>query len=389
MNLLDVVIIVVVLGALVWGSATGVVVQVGGFLGLLLGLYLGALLAPEVVNWASSPYWRAVLVISAVAVPAATLSVLAVLGARRFVVLVDRWHLEIPDRILGGLVAGTGALFLVWIVAGSAAVAETAGLGPLVQDSAIIRALDERLPPSPEVAARLERLIDPLGVPRIFAGLEPPTAQLVAPPADPEVRAAAAATAASTVRVRSRGCGGELLGSGFVAAPGLVVTNAHVIAGVDSTVVEDAHGSHPAVPVRFDPGLDIAVLRTRDLAGPPLALASGEAPRGSPGAVMGYPGGGDLSTGPAAVLATYSALGRDIYGESLVSRNVYALAATVRPGNSGGPFALPDGSVAGVVFGSSVSDPGVGYALVASEVRPDLEAAVSSGPVGTGACLAG
>jgi S1-C subfamily serine protease len=389
MNLLDIFIILLVLGALAWGYRTGVVVQVGGYLGLLLGMYVGALLAPKVVTCASSPYWRAVLVIAVIAFPAAVLSALTVLGARRVVVFVDRWHLEIADRVLGGLVAGTGVLFLVWLVAGSAAVTQVAGLGPLVQDSAIIRALDDRLPPSPEIAARLERLVDPLGVPRIFAGLEPPIAEPVAPPADPEVRAAAAATAASTVRIRSRGCGGELLGSGFVAATGLVVTNAHVVAGVDTTVVEDANGPHAAVPVLFDPGLDIAVLRTRDLAGPPLALAPDAAPRGSAGAVMGYPGGGALTTTPAAVLATYSALGRDIYGQALVSRSVSSLAASVRPGNSGGPFALPDGSVAGVVFGSSVSDAEVGYALVASEVRRDLAAATASGPVGTGACVAG
>ena len=105
---------------------------------------------------------------------------------------------------------------------------------------------------------------------------------------------------------------------------------------------------------------------------------------------MGYPEGGELATTPAAVRATYSALGRDIYGEELVSRRVDALQTTVRPGNSGGPFALPDGSVGGVVFAASVTDPGIGYALVASEVRRDLEkAVVSAEPVGTGACVAG
>ena len=363
MNLVDVVIVVLVGAALAWGVATGVLIQMGAYLGLLVGLYVGALVAPELATWASSPYWRAVLVLIGIAAPASLLCAGGAVVGRRLVVLVDRIHLEVVDRVLGGLVAAVGMLLVVWLVAGSAAAAQTLGIGPLVQESAIVRALDGQLPPAPEVTARIERLIDPLGLPRVFAGLEPETGNPVATPADADVAAAAARSAASTVRLRSRGCGGALLGSGFVAAPGLVITNAHVVAGVSDTVIEDAEGSHPATPVLFDPALDIAVLRARGLAGPPLPLASTDAPRGAPGAVMGYPEGGALTTTPAAVRATYSALGRDVYGEGLVTRRVDALQATVRPGNSGGPFALPDGSVGGVVFAASVTDPGIGYAL--------------------------
>jgi S1-C subfamily serine protease len=279
-------------------------------------------------------------------------------------------------------------VLVVWLVAGSAAATRAGGIGPLVQESAIVRTLDRWLPPAPEVAARLERVIDPLGIPRIFVGLEPESPEPVAPPLDAEVAAAATRAGPSTVRIESRGCGGTLVGSGFVVGSGLVLTNAHVVAGVDRTVVQDAAGTHTATPVLFDARRDLAVLRARGLAGPPLALATDDSPRGTAGAVVGYPEGAGLTPTPGAVLAVYAALGRDIYAESLVSRRVYSLQAAVRPGNSGGPFVLPDGTVAGIVFARSVTDPDVGYALVASEARPDVEAAAASGPVTTGACVA-
>ena len=164
------------------------------------------------------------------------------------------------------------------------------------------------------------------------------------------------------MKVSGRGCGGIIQGSGFVAGPDLVVTNAHVVAGIASPVVQDANGTHDATPLVFDPATDVAVLRAHDLAGPALALADTSAGRGTVGAVLGYPQDSPLTYSSAAVLAEYSARGRDIYGQSLVTRHVYELQASVRPGNSGGPFALPDGTVAGVVFASSVTNENVGYA---------------------------
>ena len=142
----------------------------------------------------------------------------------------------------------------------------------------MIRWLDDELPPVPDVAARLGRITDPLGFPRVFAGLEPTPAAPVTGPLPAQVRAAAAAAARSTVRIRGVGCGGVLVGSGWVAAPGLVVTNAHVVAGIADPVVEDADGEHRAVAVVFDPDTDVAILRTSGLDGPPLAV-TGDRPR--------------------------------------------------------------------------------------------------------------
>jgi S1-C subfamily serine protease len=202
-----------------------------------------------------------------------------------------------------------------------------------------------------------------------------------------EVRDAAGAAARSTVELVGAGCGGELVGSGWVAAPDLVVTNAHVVAGIAAPFVRDADGTHRAVPVLFDPDTDIAILRVGGLAGPPLAVASTDPGRGAVGAVLGYPGGGPLTVGSAAVRGVSVAEGRDIYGSGLTRRTVLELQADVRPGNSGGPFVLPDGRVGGMVFASSLRTSGIGYALAASELRHDL-ARAGTRPIATGACAA-
>jgi S1-C subfamily serine protease len=122
------------------------------------------------------------------------------------------------------------------------------------------------------------------------------------------------------------------------------------------------------VTVLFDPRLDVAILYVQTTPGPPLALERNEVDRGTPGAVLGYPGGGPLDPEPAAIRRELHAVGRDIYGSSVVERNVYELQANVRPGNSGGPFVLKGGMVAGVVFAASTTENNVGYALTSGEV---------------------
>ena len=184
---------------------------------------------------------------------------------------------------------------------------------------------------------------------------------------------------------------GELGTGSVIDASGRVVTNAHVVAGVRNPFVIDARGRHSASVVLFDPELDMAVLRASDLAGPPLALSSATASRGTGGAVLGYPGGGPFTVGAAAVLTDYAAIGRDIYGRGLITRHVYQLQAQVRPGNSGGPLVLADGTVAGVVFARSVTNGDVGYALAADAVRARLaraETSATTTTASTGACVA-
>jgi S1-C subfamily serine protease len=140
----------------------------------------------------------------------------------------------------------------------------------------------------------------------------------------------------------------------------------------------------------FDPSFDLAILRVQGLTERPLTLDPGTAPRGTTGAVLGFPGGGPFTAVPAGVRAEFSAQGRDIYGQGLTVRDVYELQAVVRPGNSGGPLVEPDGTVIGVVFSRSTTNGDIGYALTSPGVLSRVtRAEADSRAVGTGACVNG
>lgn len=389
MNTVDLLILLLVASAVVHGVLLGAAVQGLSFGGFWLGLSLGAAAAPAVAGLTAEPTGKALLSLATL-LGAATL--LAGVGREIGVRVwggLRRVHLGWLDSGLGAVVAGGATLLACWLVASMLATAPVLGVAGEIQDSTILRRVDERLPPAPAVFSRIQRLIQARGFPQVFAELQPRPAPRLPAPAAPEVRAAVNRAAASTVRIVGSGCGGVLNGSGFVAAPGLVVTNAHVVAGIDRPVVQDRRGNHPATPVLFDPALDIAVLRASGLAGAPLPLLPGTVDRGTSGAVIGYPGGGGLDAQPAVVLARYDAVGRDIYSRGLTRRSVYELQARVRSGNSGGPVVRADGTVIGVVFSRSTLDPAVGYALTSDEVLSRLRSAQQGGgQADTGRCAA-
>ncbi len=386
MQLLDVLIVLIVMSAAVAGARSGLAVTAASAIGTVVGLVSGAWLGVRLASPVDDASWRAIVVIGTLT---SVTVALAALGGRAGAALASqlrRAHLGAVDTAGGALVSIGGSLLAVWLVAGSLASVPQAGLGPAIQQSFIIARLDDALPPVPEVTARLARVIDPLGLPRVFVGLEPTPSEPLPVPLDDAVQRIADAAAPSVVRVEGEGCGGVLVGTGFVAAPELVVTNAHVIAGIEAPTVELGSESFVAEPVLFDPAIDLAVLRVPGLAAPPLVLASEAPTRGDSGATLGFPEGGGLTVGPAAVLAAFEAVGRDIYDRSVVTRPVLELQATVRPGNSGGPLVLDDGTVGGVVFARSISDSGIGYAITASAVSARLAAPLVES-ASTGSCV--
>jgi S1-C subfamily serine protease len=175
-----------------------------------------------------------------------------------------------------------------------------------------------------------------------------------------------------------------------VVADNYIATNAHVVAGVTSPVVEDTNGQHQATTVYFDPNMDFAVLKTQGLAGPPLGLDNQELKSGTSGAILGYPGGGGLTVSPTVVVDERLAIGRNIYDEGLSRRHIYEVQATVEPGNSGGPLVLADGRVAGVVFAKAVSADDFGYTLTSTEILNAVHQATSrADAVDTGECISG
>jgi S1-C subfamily serine protease len=167
-----------------------------------------------------------------------------------------------------------------------------------------------------------------------------------------------------------------------------VVTNAHVVAGGSGITAATQADSGGATVVTFDPELDVALLYVPSLQAPALRIAPRTPPTGSKAAALGHPGGGPLTVVPATVTATYPAVGRDIYGTGTVTRTVIELRANVEHGDSGGPLMLPDGTVGGVIFGGSLTETGVGYALAPTEVSARIRDGLRSHTaVSTGACI--
>jgi S1-C subfamily serine protease len=371
------------------GFRRGAALQVVTYAGLIAGLVAGALVAPVVAGLTTDPFGQAAGALLTLLVLAAVGDAIGFLIGRRVWAAARRSRLDPIDAGAGSLVAGAAALLTVWFLAFNLVQGPFPALSRQIRGSAIVTGIDAILPRPPSLLAQVRTFLDRFGFPEVFAGLPPAPAGPVEAPTQAEAARAFDAADQSTVRVVGEACGRVSQGSGFVVRGGLVVTNAHVVAGVSSPQVQLQGGdSFAASTVLFDAGLDVAILRAGETDTPPLDLDTASLDRGAEGAVLGFPGGGDLTGEGAAVLQTIRAQGRDIYGRDVVGRDVYELQARVHPGNSGGPFVTTDGDVAGVVFAASTTDPGVGYALTAAEVDSRVHrASRRRAAVGTGPCI--
>jgi S1-C subfamily serine protease len=388
LNGLDLLLLVIVVVAGFTGYRRGFTLQAFGFGGLLIGLVLGALVAPLVAGTLDGPAARAGLVALVVlAIAAVGNAVGWFVGMRARARTPSRFGQA--DAVAGSAVAVVASLLAIWFLALNLANGPFPSVSAEIRGSAVVRGLDAALPEPPSLLAQVRRLFNRFGFPDVFSGIPPLPADPVDPPSQAQARAAVDAAASSTVQVLGSACDLIQEGSGFVAADGYIVTNAHVVAGVDDPEIRSTGGGEEAADtVVFDPDLDIAVLRVGDTPGQPLSLETGPLDRGTPGAVLGFPGGGPLQAHRAAVRRTFEAVGRDIYGRDEVQRLVVELQTIVRPGSSGGPFVLAHGNVGGVVFAASSGDEDVGYAIAAGEVDDALRAAIGrTTEVDTGPCI--
>lgn len=379
MNVLDLVILGIVVLAGVSGFRRGALMQIASFGGMFLGLLAGALFAPKLGQLATDPSTQAVITLVA-------FIGLAVLGngvgwtvGVRVWAVTRRSPLAGLDSAGGSLVAVGAVLLATWFIALNLVTGPFPAVARQIRGSAVVRGLDAVLPPPPSLLAEVRKFLNRFGFPEVFAGLPPPPAGPVDPPTGREAQRAFDAAAPSTVRIVGEACGRVQEGSGFVVAEGYVITNAHVVAGVarPQVQVQDG-GQQTAVTVLYDDDLDMAVLRVERSPGPVLELAEEELDQVAEGAVVGFPGGGALTGEPAASRRVLRAVGRDIYGQDTVVRSIYELQAAVRPGNSGGPFILVDGRVAGLVFAASTTDPAIGYAITSTEILDEVQSAVQS-----------
>jgi S1-C subfamily serine protease len=390
MTVVDLVVLAIVAVAAIQGLRLGAIVLVLSFGGFLVGLYFGARLASVTVSGVHTQSARTAIALGTMVGVAVICGVAGRLVGNFAFNYVHRGLLGSVDSVLGVVVAVIASLLTVWLLANTLINTSSLSLNASIDRSRIIRSLDGVLPAPPSVFSQVQSFLSSEGFPPVFAQLAPASAGPVSLPGNAELQLAVTRARASTVKIVGEGCGQIQEGSGFVVGPGLVVTNAHVVAGIPHPMVWDGTGSHQTSVISFDPSYDLAVMRVTGLIEPPLVLDSANAPRGTEAAVLGYPGGGSFTAAPAGIMAEFEAEGRDIYGQGLTVRNVYEIQAAVRPGNSGGPLVLPDGEVIGVVFSRSTTNGDIGYALTSPGVLARARLARSAtSTVGTGSCTPG
>ncbi|MFI7386787.1 MarP family serine protease [Streptomyces sp. NPDC049813] len=391
MPLLDIALIVLALAYAVSGYRRGLLtgcVSLAGFVG---GAVVGVWLLPFVMDGVTNGTATATAVaVVTVLLPAIAGQALAGRLALRVRGGMDRapGPLRVADGI-GGAAAGAVAVLVVAWVAGSVLAASSSpALNQAIRGSAVLGAVHDTMPSTtPSWFSRATGALTSAGFPQVFDPFaNEPSAEVAEPSGDNVTAAATRAAQRGTVKVEgSAGTQGRE-GSGFVYASEHVMTNAHVVAGIDdpSVRIGGVGRAYEAKVVLFDPDKDVAVLYVPELRAPVLPFDDG-ASRGDAAVVAGYPQNGGLDLQAATVADTIRAGGQDIYGGGRVTREIYSIRSTVLPGNSGGPLLTTGGRVYGVVFARSTTDAGTGYVLTAPEVAPDARrAANATTPVDTG-----
>jgi S1-C subfamily serine protease len=363
-----------------WGFAQGLIVGGLSLAGFLGGAFVGSRLGPALLSEGShSPYSPLFALMGAVLLGGILASGLEVLGFHLRGRLGERFGLV--DGLGGAILVGCLGLALVWIV--GAVALQTPGARELrkpIQRSAILRKLNAALPPSGTILKALARF-DPF--PQIRgprADVRPPNSAIAR---DRDVKAAGR----SVVKVLGTACGLGVEGSGWVGRPGVVVTNAHVVAGQDDTTVQlGGQGPHyDTTPIWFDARNDVALLRVPGIQGaPPLGLDQ-SAPPGTAGAILGFPENGPYDVEPGRLGQTSTVVTQDAYGRGPVSRKITSVRGKVRSGNSGGPMVDGKGGVVTTIFAAAErSGAKSGFGVPDSIVRTALSRA--GGQVDTGPC---
>jgi S1-C subfamily serine protease len=377
-TVLDWAIVAFTISLALWGYRQGLIVGALTLVGFGLGAFAGSRLGPVFLSHGSeSPYAPLCAALGALVFGA--LSAVAVesfaLGLRQR--LIRRRSLHRADGAGGAALIAAVALGIAWVFGAVALHAPaTERLRAELQDSVILTELNSVLPPSGPVLNVLERVDPAPTVTGPTTPLKPPNQAIAT---DPDVLRAGQ----SVVRVLSTACGLGIEGSGWAVAPGLVATNAHVVAGADDTTVTTQQGSElDATAVYYSPRDDLALLRVGALI-PPLPI-SARRPEDAPAAVLGYPENGPYTVTPARVGETRETVSEDSYGRGPVDRTITSLGGNVRSGNSGGPLVDARGRAIGIVFAATTSGAPGGFAIPADLVREALRHTADS--VGTGPC---
>ena len=389
MNVLDWVLLALVLAYAVSGYWQGFISGAFATSGLLFGGLLGVWVAPQLLGDAAPALWVSLAALFVVLVCASFgQAILQYVGGR----IRDRitWQpVRALDAVGGAALSVVAVLVVAWALGVAVSGASLPGVSKQVRSSQVLSEVNQVMPGGAIQA--LQSFNDVVGssfFPRYLEPFAPERIIRVGPPPsgvarDADVRAAAQ----SVLKIRGENaCDRGVEGTGFLYSPSRVMTNAHVVAGVDDPVVMVGSQERAATVVYYNPDIDIAVLSVDGVPGPTLRFQR-DGRSGQAAAVLGYPQDGPYNVQAARIRAEQRLRSPDIYGSGTVIREVYSLRAMVRPGNSGGPLVSSSGRVLGVIFAASLTDKDTGYALTATQVASAAaQGLTSDAPRDTGAC---
>lgn len=397
MSWVDLVVIALALVAGVSGWRHGVAVAFLSFIGVLTGAVIGVRLAPVLVAGIESTTTRIIVSILVVVLLVAIGETTGVFFGRRIRERITGEGSLVVDSTLGSVLQALTVVIASWLVALPLASASFPGLAAGVRGSEVLGFVDSVMPAQAQaLPEELGNLLDNSGFPRILRSpFDQTPIEEVGPP-DPALASsqAVANAAPSVLKVRGRApsCQRALEGTGFVVGPGVVITNAHVVAGTDDVGVEvqDSRGRTDELPgevVLYDPNVDVAVIRVPELEAPVMQFRPQPATAGEDVIVLGYPLDGPFTATSGRVRQMITLQGPDIYDDGEVSREVYTVRAVVRSGNSGGPMIDANGQVVGVVFGAALDDSETGFVLTNAQVSASVNPQAQLGQeVDTGEC---
>jgi len=389
MNSLDLIIVVVLVAYAISGYFQGFVVNLVATVGLLAGGLLALALVPKVLSGESPTLSSSLLALGLVIGAGAIGQAIGTLIGSALRDGLTWKPLRSVDAVAGSALSIVAVLCATWALGYSVSGTSIPYLSTASRDSSILEQVDGVMPArATSVLRSFNEVLDSNLFPRYIDPFDSEDITQVSPPDEATLAGAGVRRARdSVVKILGQArCDRGIEGSGFVYADGRVMTNAHVVAGVESPAVVVDDREVPTRVVLFDKELDIAVLAVRGLDLDPLDFdEGGEA--GDAAAVLGYPENGPFDARAARIRNEMRLRSPDIYDRGQVVRQAFSVRGLVRSGNSGGPLVSASGDVLGVIFAASVSDKSTGYALTAEQVADDArKGATATSAVSTGDC---
>jgi len=392
-DLLDLALLVIAIAFAISGYRQGFIVGSLSFIGFVGGAVLGAEFGPAIARAIVGGQTQQDVV------AVVLLIVFAIIGQFVFssVGAYARQSMTSPsstvlDSIGGSVVSVVSMLLIAWAIGSVLTASSFSGVVSQVDNSAVLSTMDKIMPSQAKTMfTEFRQLLASGPFPQVFSGIGAAHLFAISPP-DQAVLNSPGYLAARSRVVKVQGtalsCDRSIEGSGFVFSPNHILTNAHVVAGVNQglTVTTLDGVQHSATVVLYDPQIDIAVLYVPGINLTPLQFNyQGQA--GDSAVVAGYPLDHSFTQDAARIGGTENAVGADIYQTGQVNRQIFEIRSTVEPGNSGGPLLSPSGTVYGVVFAAAVDSSNTGFALTASEVSADARAGANQvSPVSTQGC---